>query len=329
LSNNKDKIKSSKPQRQYHYVPQSYLANFTDSGKKDGLLWVLDKKELKQWRDIPRKVGYQKDFYRIEIPGIKPNLMEEILKSYENQAAPVVKKIIDTETLPTDNDLIILITMVALMAFRTPHFREIYEKPLKRMGKIISKMMLSNENQWKEIQEGMKKNGYAVGKEIDYEKMKNFVESNNYEIEVNKDFSREFHIQILLKIVEEILPSLMFRKWSLGVTKNKSYEFVCSDSPVSLIWSKPVPGYGAPGFEMENTKVIVPLAKNIVLLGRFEGESHRLFALEKQVACINRLSIIFAQRFIYSSRKNINWLNKDEDIGNTDDLLDELKKGNL
>jgi len=255
--------------------------------------------------------------------------MEEILSSYESQAASVVKNIIDTENLPTENDLTTLITMVALMAFRTPHFREIYDKPLKRMGKIISKMMLSNENQWKEIQEGMKKNGYAVGKEIDYEKMKNFVESNNYEIEVNKDFSRGFHIQILLKIVEEIMPSLMLRKWSLAFIRNKSDEFICSDSPVSLIWSKSTPGFEPPGFEMKNTEVIVPLTKNIVLLGRFEVEADRLWASKKQVASINTLSIIFAQRFIYSSSENINWLNKDGDIGNKDDILDELKKRNL
>jgi len=164
LSNNKDKIKSSKPQRQYHYVSEFYLANFTDSGKKEGLLWVLDKEELKQWKGKPSEVGCQKNFYRIEIPDIKPNLMEEILSSYESQAAPVVKKIIDTKTLPTDNDLTTLITMVALMALRTPHFRKIYEKPLRRMVKIISKKMLSSPNQWKEIQEEMKKNGYAVTK---------------------------------------------------------------------------------------------------------------------------------------------------------------------
>ena len=132
-----------------------------------------------------------------------------------------------------------------------------------------------------------------------------------------------------LKLDIEIMPSLLSRKWSLAFTKNKSDEFVCSDSPVSLIWLKPMPRFEDPGFERENTEVILPLTKNIVLLGRFEGESHRLWAFKKQVAGINSLSVIYAQRFIYSSRNDINWLKKDGDIGNTDDILDELKERNI
>ncbi len=319
----------SKSQRRYHFISQFYLANFTDSGRKDGFLWVLDKKELKQWEDIPRNVGFQKDFYRIEVPGVEPNTMEKILEKYENQAATVVKKIIDTGTLPTDDDFITLIAMVALMAFRTPHFRKMYEKPLEKIGKIALKMMLASPNQWDKIQEGMKRNGYAVRKRIDYKKVRHIVDSNNYALQISKDFSRGFHIQILLKLVEEIMPSLLSRKWSLAFTKNKSDEFVCSDSPVSLIWLKPMPRFEAPGFERENTEVIVPLTKNIVLLGRFEGESHRLWAFKKQVAGINSLSIIYSQRFIYSQRKNFYWLNKNGRIGNTDDFLDELKEGKM
>lgn len=90
-----------------------------------------------------------------------------------------------------------------------------------------------------------------------------------------------------------------------------------------------MPRHETPGFERENTEVIVPLAKNIVLLGRFEGTSNRLYTFKKQVAGINSLSIIYAHRFIYSSRKNIDWLNKDGRIGNTEDIIDEFREKNV
>lgn len=281
---------------------------------------------MKQWKDIPKNVGYQKDFYRIEAPGVEPNTMEQILEEYESQAASVVKKVIEIGAFPTGDDFTMLIVMVALMAFRTPHFRRMYEKPLEDIGNLTLKMMSASPELWNQIQEGMKRNGYAVKKKTSYEEMKHFVDSNNYTLEIRNEFSRGWHIQILLKLVEEIMPSLMSRKWSLSFAKNKSDEFICSDSPVSLICTKPISRFDRPGFERENTEVIVPLNKNVVLLGRFEGESHILWASRKQVAAINSLSIIYAQRFIYSPRKNFYWLNKDGGIGNADDILDELKK---
>jgi hypothetical protein len=39
--------------RAHHFAPQSWLAGFTDSGEKEGRLWVTDLKRRKQWISNP------------------------------------------------------------------------------------------------------------------------------------------------------------------------------------------------------------------------------------------------------------------------------------
>jgi len=328
VSKNKGKNFSPKFAHRHHFNPQFYLAGFTVSGSKDECLWALDKKEFKQWKDKPKNLAFQTDFYRIEAPGVNPDEMEKALGKFENKIAPIVNKIIDLEALPVDKDFTMLIIWIALMVFRTPRFRRVYEKPLENIGKLVLKMMTATPEIWNNIQESMKKNGYTSKKKASYEDVKRFVESDYYTIEITKEFSREFHTQLLIKFVEEIMPSLISREWSIAFVRDKSNEFICSDNPVLLRWTKPMPKFDNPGFERENTEVIMPLNKNIALLGRFEGKSQRLWVSRKQVATINRLLAIHAQRFIYSSRKNFLWLNKDGNIGNIIDLKEELKRIN-
>ena len=40
--------------RKHHYVPQFYLAGFTENDSKDGQLFVLDKEQRKTWAKTPK-----------------------------------------------------------------------------------------------------------------------------------------------------------------------------------------------------------------------------------------------------------------------------------
>ena len=53
--------------RKHHYVPQTYLAGFTDSGENDGRLYVLDKDDGRQWPSNPGDTGCERDFYMLEV----------------------------------------------------------------------------------------------------------------------------------------------------------------------------------------------------------------------------------------------------------------------
>ncbi len=58
----------------------------------------------------------------------------------------------------------------------------------------------------------------------------------------------------------------------------------------------------------------MPLNKQVALVGRFGGESKKYWAVKKVVAEINRRTIMYAQRFIYSARKDFIWIKKDREI---------------
>jgi hypothetical protein len=50
--------------RAHHFVPQCWLAGFTETGEKDGQLWVTDLHRRKQWLSSPVNSGRRRDFYR-------------------------------------------------------------------------------------------------------------------------------------------------------------------------------------------------------------------------------------------------------------------------
>ena len=63
--------------RAHHYVPKCWLAGFTDTGEKDGLLFVTDLKRKKQWRCKPSEVGHCRDLNRIDNPALSDPLRIE------------------------------------------------------------------------------------------------------------------------------------------------------------------------------------------------------------------------------------------------------------
>lgn len=55
----------SAPRRAHHFTPQCWLAGFTDTGRKDGRLFVTDLKRQKQWPTTPPNAGRRRDFYQV------------------------------------------------------------------------------------------------------------------------------------------------------------------------------------------------------------------------------------------------------------------------
>ena len=62
--------------RSHHYVPAFYLAGFTDTGTRDGFLWVSDRETERTWRSKPDEAGCERDFYRIYLEGLRPDAVE-------------------------------------------------------------------------------------------------------------------------------------------------------------------------------------------------------------------------------------------------------------
>lgn len=309
-----------KPSRHHHYISKFYLEGFTARGSKDDYLWVMDKEQKKQWKAKPENAAHQRDFYRVKIPGVEPDAVEKAFGKFENQAASIVERIIEKGALPKGEDFIILINFVALMAVRIPRYRRVFDGPLEEMNKFILKLITANPERWETIKERMKRDGYEIDEKVSYEVMKCFVKRDKYSIKV----SREWHIQNLLQSIDILIPLLLGRKWSLLIVKDEKDEFICSDSPVALVWTKPMPPFWGPGFGMKNTELTMPLNRHIGLLASFEVEPQTLLAPKRAVAKLNSRTAMQAQRFIYSNKQIFIWLKRSGEIGNTNDLLSAI-----
>jgi hypothetical protein len=135
--------------RKHHFVPESYLSRFTESGERTGDLWVFDR-ELKMIRKSdPGNSGYQRDFYRLD-DGVAedPFYFEKAFSELESGASQAINQILATKALPDKTGMEYLMSFVGLLAVRTPAFRKRFEAFRTRIAKISMDMACANAAQW-------------------------------------------------------------------------------------------------------------------------------------------------------------------------------------
>jgi len=305
--------------RKHHYVPTFYLAGFTASGMEDGYLHVLDQTVPRQFRAKPCEIAHQRDFYVIETDQ-KPMAIENMFCEIEGLTAPVIKQIATTHRLPNINEQIKLLHFVSIMAMRVPHSIYLLNQPVETASKMLLRQVVQNRQFWEDIIAQAKATGQQV-EDIPYKQMKEFIESNSCEITA----SQNGKIHSILVSIQIILPLLLQRTWSLLVSGREDTHFICSDCPVSLEWTTQVSDFYAPGFGMRNTQLMVPLCKDVALIGNFGGKPQVAEGTQKDVAIINSQTARNA-RFLFSLEQDFVWYRKDGTIGTITDVFEMIKQ---
>ena len=89
--------------RAHHFVPQCWLAGFTDTGEPGGMLYVTDLKRKKQWKCKPSEAGHRRDFNRIDDPSVPdPLRIEKLFSSIESDVAPLFRNLTREKRGPKD-----------------------------------------------------------------------------------------------------------------------------------------------------------------------------------------------------------------------------------
>lgn len=306
-----------KPARRHHVVPRFYLRMFTTRERKKDLLWVIDKTTGKRWKATPDSAGHHKDYYKVEYSPSDPNTIEMRLGEIEAKASGVLREIVSNGQMPSGEDYDNFMAFVALMAVRIPGVRNIFSKGMEQVAKMMLRMTYASRDRFETTREAMKRDGVHMGNEISYEQMKEFVESDRYKIEM----SQNWNIGIMLGGMKTIYPLLFSRKWMVVSAKSAGAEFVCSDRPVTLIWTTKVPAFYAPGFGMPSTEVVMPLSRNTAIAGSFEGSEGTYAVNERIVAALNSRTAGMSERFIYSAKEDFNWLKADGTMAGRDDFI--------
>lgn len=311
--------------RNHHYVPQAYLRAFTESGSKKSKFTVYEVETGNRFETIPRNVCAVRDFNRVAIPGVPSNIVETEMAKFEGLIVPAVKEIECTNQFDGDARSSIL-NLVALLAVRHPDRRESMRKAHARTAEIIMSMTLDKRDTYdrtiaKAIAEGKIKEG-GPG----YEKVKDFFDRGNYDIEV----CTEHHLKMEAGMHETALQLLAQRNWMLYRASPTDGHYITSDFPVALTWRNPdkIPPYyrSSPGFGMIDTEVVFPLTKGLVLVGTFDGHNGYEVACPELIAAVNSRVMSYSSRQIYSSKRHFPALSHNTEIVNGADLLQKREK---
>lgn len=284
--------------RAHHYVPEFYLTGFTLSGNRQDALWVLDQEQNKSWRTRPANVAHRRDYYRVDIDGIEPDMVERTLAQFEGQAAEVLCSIREQGRIPEGDDFAVLVNFVALQATRVPYHREWYEGQATHLAKWQAQVCLEHPKMFEEFVDEMRRKGEEVPDFVTREGMLDFLEDESrYTIEI----PREASIQHMVEVIETLVPIFAERNWSLVVAQDDGHDFICSDRPVVLVPTRP----DAPpflGYGMKDTEIIMPLNRQMSLVGHYDHKEQVISADEMIVGLLNQRMLSFSDRFVYSAR---------------------------
>jgi hypothetical protein len=133
---------------------------------------------------------------------------------------------------------------------------------------------------------------------VDYQTMRQFVESGEYRIETQPSM----HLQMEMQNFDKILPLIFNRKWMLFKAPKSGTGFVTSDHPASLMWADPAKrgGFWPPGLGLARTQLLFPISNELAAVGAFEIDEGEADADELFIAQINGTVITHAVRQVYA-----------------------------
>jgi len=284
---------SSEPlRRRHHFLPASYLAGFTDSGNARDHLHVFDLRTRKIRRAKPSSVAYEKDLYRLDLPGFRPDWVEkDVWARFEGQIAPasVIRKAIQDRAL-SGKDWAALLMFAAAVAARLPEAQDAYVLELEQRAGVPFERAVLDEKHWEAIFRWCEKrevawNETALGR---IPRDPNCV--NTY---------RQLWCFLCTMLAQDTKYELFkLRNWSLYCSPS-DHEFICSDSPFDIIYFPGRLGAGVPRLDEKDTIVTFPLHKRAALVGAFSGGDSISVVDEKRVALVNLGTVSNAHRFLY------------------------------
>jgi hypothetical protein len=271
--------------RHHHYLPQCYLKGFTRDGQRTSQLWAWDFKLKRKYPTVPRNVGGQRDFNRIDVPDVPPNAVEVAMSKIENEFDAALTAV--NTNLDWDNDIKNWIfNLMALMVVRNPQQRENRRDFQAQVSERMLDLLLESRESWERSTLPESGEGSSARK-LTYEEAKDFRESKQYTIEV----PALRHIHDEGELVGAILPCLARRKWTVLVATPESGNFITTDNPVTLDWNDPSkvpPIYrSSPGFGMNDTTVHFAVSKKVAIFGTFDGEDRALIAAPEITSLFN------------------------------------------
>ncbi|QLG95478.1 DUF4238 domain-containing protein [Pseudomonas yamanorum] len=302
--------------RHHHYLSQCYLKGFTQGSAKNSKLTVLDLKNNSKFETVPRNVGGMRDFNRVEIDGVDPEIIEKTQSAFEAEVATALKKLGESFDFSGKTKYTIL-ELIGMLAIKSPEMRKHLSGPQVQIANMMMAMTLESKERWESQVDQIKKStGKDVSSGATFEEMKDLFERGAFEVSVSK----EHQIHMELVGMQEITKLLHRRNWILLKAGDEAGEFITTDNPVSLTFNKPTSSaFVSPGFGLPETMVYFPVSKSLALVGEFGGKDGVQAANKYLVAMLNSKIIANSYQRVIASKCNFSYIAKGGamQLGNT------------
>lgn len=290
-------------------------------------LTVIDKMQRKHFETTPRNIGGRRDFNRIEAEGVDPNILEMTLSEFEGEAAQALSALDSGADFSGEIKELIL-NLIALMAARSPYKREDMLNLQNQLARHSMEMIHNNKELSGRLAEELKSSNDDTFDGIDYDEVSQFIDNNDFALEV----PRENHIRMEMSMVEEILPLILRRQWSVARSTRDEELFITSDKPVVLDWSNPstvAPFHrSSPGHACLETYLWFPVSQNVALTGTFEERQERINLHSYTVAALNSITLHSTYNQLYASSLNFPYVDQNGEIRTGTHLIEQLLLAN-
>ncbi len=310
--------------RRHHYVPQCYLNGFAQHREKPKL-YVVDALERRAFRTSPLNIAAERDFHRIDADGVAPDALENAFSGFEGELDQALRRIVAARSISNENDRIILLNLVGLLAIKNPRLRETMRDGRERVMRMVADLMTATPERWEATAKSAQRDGYVPeGPTVSYEIMREFVQKGRYKIDVHP----MEHMRAELKIFNDILPLLFRRKWMLLKAPHGATGFITCDHPPCLMWSDPSQRgkFYSPGLGLRGTDLFFPISNELAMIGSFEGSDNEHDANPLMIAAMNGAFVTYAERQVYARESDfLYYMVPDEKPRRGDTLLQDRR----
>jgi hypothetical protein len=214
--------------RKHHYVTAAYLARFTNTGTKKGLLSAVDFSTKKFFPAKPDDVAYELDFNRIEIDGMAPDALETAMGPVEGRAIREIRKIYKSGKLPDMDAFSYICNLITLFAVRHPAVREAALVTERQVARVMLDIMTSTTEMYEgEIRRAKEAGFIRADLNVSYDQMKDFARRDAYTISI----PTQRHIHREFTIFPELLDKVAKRYWSVMTVKSDAPDLITCDRP--------------------------------------------------------------------------------------------------
>lgn len=295
----------AKNSKNHHWVPEFYLKNF--SIPYDERFVYFYSKDGQPIRTNVGNIAAKNNLYtfRLEAGG-SSKAMEGVFSEHEGRVAPIIDRILQSETLPEDEESRSeLAVFVSMLKVRGPSFSDWLRNMEVEHIKLIQQIQAQHP-------ESLKKNfadaGIQFTDEEEFEETRKFMlDPSNYSVEMKN--GEEHYFKQAMDLSKDIYNILMSEKsWHLLIAGGKRH-FITSDNPVVIQEPEDCPKHLSGG--VLNGTVLLPLSPRVCLaFRRVPLKEAQLTVGREDVMNINRSIANAARRQIYShlSSKDIGTL---------------------